>query len=556
MKKELLIISAGLILILSSCGNYGNGELVGVNKKMWQSEKPYGMIFIGPGSYQMGPNDQDVPYAMTAQTKRVTMSAFWMDETEITNSEYRQFVNWVRDSLALTVLGKETKSSTNFGDIDPNSRRPMEATDFIIDDTDMSEAEVNFVTNIYEGGEFDPSNYDSDNRLDWNAPLDHNNAEIRAILTKNEIPNSFNQSLYLAPPADIYRFTRTLDLNTDALYYEYFWVDLQQAAKKTTFKSTANGFEQDVARTFNREKDHGLRISRHFNPETGNYEGDIKDKNKLKEDAPWEDFANREVVNYDGRSDAGRKGGRYSYYMHEKVHIYPDTLCWISDFTYGYNEPQAKAYFWHPSYDYYPVVGVNWKQANAFCTWRTSLKNAYQRSMGEEALQEYRLPTEAEWEYAARGGQPMSMYPWGSVYTRNYNGCIIANFKPMRGSYSDDGGVYTVMVASYDPNEWGLYDMAGNVAEWTIDAFDESAYNFTHDLNPKHTYDAHPDDPPARKRKVVRGGSWKDVAYYLQNGTRTSEYQDTAKSYIGFRCVREFLGRSFEDSHSTSQVYN
>ncbi len=556
MRKKLLIISTILVIILSSCGNYGNGELVGVNRKAWYTQAPYGMIFISPGSFQMGPNDQDITFSMTAQTKRVTISGFWMDETEITNSEYRQFVNWVRDSLALTVLGKETKNSTDFGDVNSNSRNPLQAIDFIIDDTDVSETEANFITNLYENGEFDFDNYDNNNFLDWTGPLDYTNLEIQAILAKNEIPNNFNQSLYLVPPSDIYRFTRSIDLNTDALYYEYFWVDLKQAARKTTFKSNADGVTQDVARTFNRQQDHGLRIGRHFNPETGNYEGSIKDKNKLKEDAPWEDFADREVVNYDGKSDAGRKGGRYSYYMKEKVHIYPDTLCWMSDFTYGYNEPQTRAYFWHPAYDYYPVVGVNWKQANAFCTWRTCLKNAYQKSTGDYALQSYRLPTEAEWEYAARGGQQMSMYPWGGLYTRNYNGCIIANFKPMRGSYSDDGGVYTVMVASYDPNEWGLYDMAGNVAEWTSNAFDESSYNFTHDLNPDYQYDAHPDDPPAKKRKVIRGGSWKDVAYYLQNGTRTYEYQDTAKSYIGFRCVREFLGRSREDGNSTSQVYN
>ena len=134
--------------------------------------------------------------------------------------------------------------------------------------------------------------------------------------------------------------------------------------------------------------------------------------------------------------------------MREKVHIYPDTLCWVSDFTYSYNEPMTKMYFWHPAYDYYPVVGVSWTQANAFCVWRTMLKNAYQRTVGEYHLNDYRLPTESEWEYAARGGLDLSMYPWGGLYTRNYSGCFIANFKPMRGNYYDDGGVQTLMVAT------------------------------------------------------------------------------------------------------------
>ncbi|MBR6067538.1 MAG: SUMF1/EgtB/PvdO family nonheme iron enzyme [Bacteroidales bacterium] len=555
MRKLLVILAIFIIALASGCGYSGNGELTGVERKTWYTPDPYGMFFIPPGSYQMGPSDEDVPYAMTAQSKTVTIQGFWMDETEITNSEYRQFVYWVRDSLALTTLGKETKNSVDFGDI--STKRSYQPTDFIIDDAEVSEEDVNFMTNMYENGEFDFDDYDNNNFLDWNGPLDYNDLELKGILIKNEIPSNFNQTLFLLPPAELYRFNRKIDLNTDALYYEYFWMDLKQAAQKHVFKPGDDGVIQDaeLARNFEREADHGLRIGRHFNPETGQYEGTIKDREKLKEDAEWEDFADREIKNYEGKSDAGRHGGRYSYYMHEKVHIYPDTLCWISDFTYSYNEPMAKAYFWHPAYDYYPVVGVTWKQASAFCVWRTMLKNASQAAANEYALQDYRLPTESEWEYAARGGLDLMMYPWGGLYTRNYSGCHVANFKPMRGNYVDDGGVQTLMVATFDPNEFGLYDMGGNVAEWTSNAFDEASYNYTHDLNPDYQYYAHPDDMPALKRKVIRGGSWKDVSYYMQNGSRTYEYQDSAKCYIGFRCVREYLGRHRGDGTSYSQVY-
>lgn len=555
MRKLLVILAIFIIALASGCSYSGNGELTGVERKTWYTPDPYGMLFIPPGSYQMGPSDEDVPYAMTAQSKTVTIQGFWMDETEITNSEYRQFVYWVRDSLALTTLGKETKNSVDFGDI--STKKSYQPTDFIIDDAEVSEEEVNFMTNMYENGEFDFDDYDNNNFLDWNGPLDYNDLELKGILIKNEIPNNFNQTLFLLPPAELYRFNRKIDMNTDALYYEYFWLDLKQAAQKHVFKPGDDGVIQDaeLARNFEREPDHGLRIGRHFNPETGQYEGTIKDREKLKEDAEWEDFANRDIKNYEGKSDAGRHGGRYSYYMHEKVHIYPDTLCWISDFTYSYNEPMAKAYFWHPAYDYYPVVGVTWKQASAFCVWRTMLKNASQAAAGDAALQDYRLPTESEWEYAARGGLDLMMYPWGGLYTRNYSGCHVANFKPMRGNYVDDGGVQTLMVATFDPNEFGLYDMGGNVAEWTSNAFDEASYNYTHDLNPDYQYYAHPDDMPALKRKVIRGGSWKDVSYYMQNGSRTYEYQDSAKCYIGFRCVREYLGRHRGDGTSYSQVY-
>ena len=79
--------------------------------------------------------------------------------------------------------------------------------------------------------------------------------------------------------------------------------------------------------------------------------------------------------------------------------------------------------------------------------------------------------------------------------------------------------------------------MAGNVSEWTSSLFYEGAYNFQHDMNPDIQWNAIDTDPPRMKRKVVRGGSWKDVGYFLQTSTRQYEYQDTTKSYLGFRCV-------------------
>jgi gliding motility-associated lipoprotein GldK len=129
------------------------------------------------------------------------------------------------------------------------------------------------------------------------------------------------------------------------------------------------------------------------------------------------------------------------------------------------------------------------------------------------------------------------MFPWGNYYLRNKKGCLLANFKPGRGNYPEDGGFYTVRADAYWPNDFGLYCMAGHVAEWTSSIYYEGSYNFQHDMNPDVRWNAKDDDPPRMKRKVIRGGSWKDVGYYLQTGTRAYEYQDTAKSYIGFRCV-------------------
>ncbi|GHT70020.1 hypothetical protein FACS189452_10780 [Bacteroidia bacterium] len=79
-------------------------------------------------------------------------------------------------------------------------------------------------------------------------------------------------------------------------------------------------------------------------------------------------------------------------------------------------------------------------------------------------------------------------------------------------------------------------------AEWTRSAYDEQSHKFVSSLNPSYNYEVTDEDGLPMRRKVIRGGSWKDIAYFLQCGARTFEYQDTAKSYIGFRCVRSYMG--------------
>jgi formylglycine-generating enzyme required for sulfatase activity len=103
---KLSFLSSILIIALAGCKGGTKGQLTGVKgREKWYEATPYGMVYIPPGSFNMGPSDQDVPYAVTAQSKTVTLPAFWMDNTEITNNKYRQFVYWVRDSLAHRLIG-------------------------------------------------------------------------------------------------------------------------------------------------------------------------------------------------------------------------------------------------------------------------------------------------------------------------------------------------------------------------------------------------------------------------------------------------------------------
>jgi formylglycine-generating enzyme len=445
MKKVFL---AGLIItiLLSGCGSSNNGELTGVQgrKKFFEPE-PLEMAFIPAGNFTMGQSDQDAFFAMNTIQKSVTVEAFWMDQTEISNNKYRQFVFYVRDSILRTKLGEAGIEGRNY---------------YVVDK---------------EGNVVEPK------ELDWSEKIDMKDENTRAVM----------EEMYY-PPEE--RFNGQKEIDTRKLIYSYFWVDLQQASRVP--------YKYD------------------YKAGTGKYEG--------------------EVTNLEGVKSAVTN--RSNFIMRDAVNVYPDTLCWIRDMTYSFNDPQASLYFWHPSYDDYPVVGVSWIQARAFSVWRTNYMNTALRKQGVPDVQAYKLPTETEWEYAARGGLDLSMYPWGGPYTRNYIGCFLANFKPLRGNYIDDGAVYAAKIGSYEPNEYGLYDMAGNVAEWTSTAYSPSSYVFTHDLNPNYEFNAKPGDPAVLKTKVVRGGSWKDVAYFLQCGSRDYEYQDSTKPYIGFRNVRAYIG--------------
>jgi gliding motility-associated lipoprotein GldK len=126
----------------------------------------------------------------------------------------------------------------------------------------------------------------------------------------------------------------------------------------------------------------------------------------------------------------------------------------------------------------------------------------------------------------------------------NKKGCYLANFKPQRGNYAADGGLYTVPVDKYWPNDYGLYNMSGNVSEWTSSPYNGNSFHFVSEMNPEVNRKMSENDPQWMKRKAVRGGSWRDVQFYLQVSTRDYEYADTAKSYIGFRCVIQQIAQS------------
>ena len=351
--------------------------------------------------------------------------------------------------------------------------------------------------------------------------------------------------------------------------------------------------------------------------------------------------------------------------------ILPDTLSWREEL--AYNEPYIQNYFRHPAYANYPVVGVSWTQANAYCGWRTDrvneqilvdkgllnhdpaqtgqnvfttdtyLAGLYQGTAGKKTLENsdntprsvrwedgillptYRLPTEAEWEYAALGlignteAELLSdrkMYPWNGVYMREdskkYKGRMQANFTRgrgdlmgMAGSLNDRADV-AAPITSYKPNDFGLYCMAGNVNEWVYDVYRPLSFRDLAEFQPfrgniftvpskdslgnlsrdqygvmkldtlrdfRNFKDGDPnsqiidgdqwtsvqgnktkdmyiqDDRPgffssllSDSVRVYKGGSWKDRPYWLTPGTRRYLNETKSQDDLGFRCAMTRVG--------------
>ncbi|HRI28440.1 MAG TPA: SUMF1/EgtB/PvdO family nonheme iron enzyme [Chitinophagales bacterium] len=346
----------------------------------------------------------------------------------------------------------------------------------------------------------------------------------------------------------------------------------------------------------------------------------------------------------------------------------PDTLVWLDEL--AYNEPYVRNYFRMPSYNEYPVVGVSWLQANEFCRWRTDRVNeglmvkegileldpnqygaehfnteAYllgqyegvekkgmknldpngpetRRVKFEDGvlLPDYRLPTEAEWEYAALAITSESdkeerftdrkIYPWKGEGVRHaqhgkWHGDMLANFKRGAGDYMgvagrlNDNAEITAPVKSYIPNDFGLYNMGGNVSEWCLDVYRPMTSLDANDFNPfrgnefetrvtdaggapapkdslgriqyrqltedeignrtnfrkadvknyrdgddmsQAVYESDKTTLISDKSRVVKGGSWADLAYWLSPGTRRYMDEDQASATVGFRCAMIRMG--------------
>ena len=247
MKKLLMILLAPVML--SACYMGPQGELVGVHpRQYWEQSNPYGMNYIHFGSYTMGPSDQDVPFALNTRSKTVTIPPFYMDVHEITNNEYRQFVDYVRDSLFLQTLADNDDDRYYIAEND----RGQELDRFI----------------------------DKGFLLNWEETIDWEDEDVFDLLY---------DEFYLQGSDQFYN---RRELDTRKLNYRYYWVNLDAAAQKS-------GRDEEY--------------------------GEVNEMNQLH--------------------STRRHSDRAQFVVEEIINVYPDTLVWIHDATYAYNEPYAKCTF-------------------------------------------------------------------------------------------------------------------------------------------------------------------------------------------------------------------
>ena len=446
MKKVLLICLSTFVfaLMLNSCFSgkrsisaYG-GEVTGVGGSVFVEPTPYGMVLIDCGSMKEGPSQTDSLWGIDSTARGVSVDAFWMDQTEITNSKYKQFLYWVRDSII-----RERLADPAYGGNDEFK-----------------------ITEDKYGDPVKP-HLDWTKNIPWRNPSED---EERAI-----------ESVYRINP-----ITGVKELDPTQMNYRYEVYNMTEAVKR----------------------------KHRLDPTTRDYNTDHAVPTEvpvISKDTAYIDDDGRIV-----RQTVNRPlSGQWDFVNTYIVNVFPDTTCWINDFDNAYNEPYVRMYFANGNYNNYPVVGVSWEQANAFCNWRTEF---LRKSLGKEGVyvEPYRLPTEAEWEYAARGGNKSQGY--------KYSG---SNTIDDVTWYDTNSAGTTHPVASKAPNELGLYDMSGSVWEWCSDWYSSSYYSSSSQNNPT--------GPASGSYRVFRGGSWNYNARYCRVSYRNDSSPTKRFTFLGLR---------------------
>jgi len=519
---------------------------------------PPGMVYVPGGSVTIKYSQSSTD---TNSKKRVSLSSFYIDKTEVTNQQYRMFTEWVIDSIAIvnylkddkwfldpppggwkddasktevakvdTTTVKDTLLSALGGDMNATAATTTNATPA---STTATSAPANAVT--------DSNGRQIRRRINWEVVkhkdiFESNDDEIKAKIAPmfDPVTGKIKEELYTYS----YTYLKATGTNKNVKIGEYATESINvYPDEKIWFKDLNNSqvdilvenyFTQPpfddypvVGVTWKQARAFAAWRS-HTNFDYANiadYLKYYKLQYSLPSEAQWVYAAGKDIKN----------SNQPVATPEPEPEATPDSVATASTTAPATDSTGAAM----PTTDSAALSAITAATDGSATPaaededggGKKKKKKKKKNSEDEESVEEVAVVAPAKPDKDA------------TPVDKDRNGSLLVNFKQEEGDYTEDGANFTLPVMSYSPNEFGVYNMIGNVAEWVLDAYSPSAFAFVSDVNPVLLYDADPKDGDAMKRKVVRGGSFVSNAKALSPFTRDYELQDNVHCYIGFRCV-------------------
>ncbi|MCD6012495.1 MAG: gliding motility-associated lipoprotein [Flavipsychrobacter sp.] len=511
---------------------------------------PPGMTYVQGGVTTI---NYDQSTTDTNSARKVSLTSFFMDKTEVTNQQYRQFVNWVADSIAIVNYLKD--DSYFMSDEESNKMNSGSSSSSATTTTPMSDSAVRVSDSLKMAGIMTP---------DATASVPQNDS-ARTGRRINWAKVNHNKIFNHKDPDMVSKLGAIMDENgnikKDACLFSY------KHPKHTAQSTKGNQKLAIVTETLNIYPNENV-----WNQDLTNAQTDMYVENYFSA-PPFDDYPVVGVTWQQAVAFAQwRTNNAQSYYnmpdymkYYKLIYTLPSEAQWVYAAQGFYDMIRSKPPVEGP--DTMNITLPNYVDSTV--TAKTdSMVDAILHKSPEDSAKEVqdqiaaiKADRVAEWEkehkkaengnrylmdyikmlnflqngYGANGEGPITD---STPIHRDYNG-MLANFKQDEGDYWEDGVALTTPAMSFAPNEFGLYNMEGNVAEWVMDAYSPSAFSFVSDINPQLLYDADSTDADVMKRKVVRGGSFISNAKSLSPYYRDMELHHVSHCFLGFRCVMQ-----------------